>query len=197
VYKKYFMQLKDLSKSRLLDERVKYTTDLARLSKSNPTLAFTLTVVMFSLAGIPPLAGFYSKAFLLFAAIRSAHYVLALVGILMSAISAFYYIRIVKIMYFESIVSPGKSTTSSVHLSVPKACLGDSHPTAYTNTPLQQNPSPAVPLRFAGSMLSFTQINKEISLVCASCVAFLLFFSLHPKPLFLITNKSALLLTLA
>ena len=178
------MKVQNLSKSRLLDERVKYTTDLARLSTSNPTLAFTLTIVMFSLAGIPPLAGFYSKAFLLFAAIRSAHYVLALIGVLMSAISAFYYIRIVKIMYFESIAAPGKSTTSSVH---PRS-------TPYNKS---ETSSPAATLRSAGSMLSFTQINKEISLVCAVCVAFLLFFSLHPKPLFLITNKSALLLTLA
>ena len=179
------MYFDNLSKSRLLDERVKYTTDLARLSTSNPTLAFTLTIVMFSLAGIPPLAGFYSKAFLLFAAIRSAHYVLALIGVLMSAISAFYYIRIVKIMYFESIAAPGKSTTSSVH------------PRSKPPYNKSETSSPAATLRSAGSMLSFTQINKEISLVCAGCVAFLLFFSLHPKPLFLITNKSALLLTLA
>lgn len=189
MYKNYFMKRQNISKSRLLDERVKYTTDLARLSTSNPTLAFTLTIVMFSLAGIPPLAGFYSKAFLLFAAIRSAHYVLALIGVLMSAISAFYYIRIVKIMYFESIVAPGKSTTSSVHRS---SCT-----TPYSKTEQISSKNPAATLRSAGSMLSFTQINKEISLVCASCVAFLLFFSVHPKPLFLITNKSALLLTLA
>ncbi len=72
------------------------------LAKSNPLLAATLTVAVFSLAGIPPLAGFYGKAFLFWAALSSSQYLLALVGILTSAISCFYYIRIVKIMYFEA-----------------------------------------------------------------------------------------------
>ena len=145
----------------LVHERVKYTTDLARLSTSNPILAFTLTVVMFSIAGIPPLAGFYSKAFLMFAAISSANYVLAIIGVAMSVVSAFYYLRIVKIMYFESLKSPGQRNQISS----------------------------------AGSMLSFMQINKEISLVCAGTLSFLLFFSLHPKPVFLITQKAALLVS--
>lgn len=83
-------------------ERIKYTTDLAMLAKSNPLLAATLTIAIFSLAGIPPLAGFYGKAFLFWAALSSSQYLLALVGISTSAISCFYYIRIVKIMYFEA-----------------------------------------------------------------------------------------------
>ena len=83
-------------------ERVKYTTDLAMLARSNPLLAATLTLAVFSLAGIPPLAGFYGKAFLFWAALSSSQYLLATVGILTSAISCFYYIRIVKIMYFEA-----------------------------------------------------------------------------------------------
>ena len=83
-------------------ERVKYTTDLAMLARSNPLLAATLTLAVFSLAGIPPLAGFYGKAFLFWAALSSSQYLLAAVGILTSAISCFYYIRIVKIMYFEA-----------------------------------------------------------------------------------------------
>lgn len=145
----------------LVNERVKYTTDLARLSTSNPVLAFTLTVVMFSIAGIPPLAGFYSKAFLMFAAIGSANYVIAIIGVGMSVVSAFYYLRIIKIMYFESLTSPGQASK----------------------------------VRSTTSMLSFMQINKEISLVCAITLAFLLFFSLHPKPVFLVTQKAALLLS--
>lgn len=83
-------------------DRIKYTTDLAMLAKSNPVLAATLTVSVFSLAGIPPLAGFYGKAFLFWAALSSSQYLLALVGITASAISCFYYIRVVKIMYFEA-----------------------------------------------------------------------------------------------
>ena len=82
-------------------QRVKYTTDLAMLGKTNPLLAMTLTITMFSIAGIPPLAGFYSKAFLMFAAVSASQYLLALVAVLTSVLSCFYYIRIVKIMYFQ------------------------------------------------------------------------------------------------
>lgn len=83
-------------------QRIKYTTDLAMLAKTNPILAITLTVTMFSIAGIPPLAGFYSKAFLMFAAMSSSQYLLAFVAVITSVLSCFYYIRIVKIMYFET-----------------------------------------------------------------------------------------------
>ena len=81
--------------------RIKFITDLAFLAKTNPILAFTFTVTMFSMAGIPPLAGFYSKAYLFFAAMSSNLYVLAVIGVLCSVLSCFYYIRLVKIMYFE------------------------------------------------------------------------------------------------
>ena len=83
-------------------QHIKYTSDLVYLGKSHPLLAATLTISMFSLAGIPPLAGFYGKAYLFWAALNSSLYVLAVIGILTSAVSAFYYIRVVKIMYFEA-----------------------------------------------------------------------------------------------
>ena len=83
-------------------DRIKYTTDLAMLDSSKQLLAATLTVAVLSLAGIPPLAGFYGKAFLFWAALNSSQYLLALVGITASAISCFYYLRVVKIMYFEA-----------------------------------------------------------------------------------------------
>jgi NADH:ubiquinone oxidoreductase subunit 2 (subunit N) len=71
------------------------------LAKTNPILALTFTITMFSMAGIPPLAGFYSKAYLFFATMSSGLYVLAIIGVLTSVLSCFYYIRLVKIMYFE------------------------------------------------------------------------------------------------
>lgn len=83
-------------------QRVKYITDLSMLSKTNPLLAFTLITIMFSIAGIPPLAGFYSKAFLFFAAMSSTMYLLAIIGVLTSVVSCFYYIRLIKIIYFET-----------------------------------------------------------------------------------------------
>ena len=82
--------------------RIKYITDLAFLAKTNPLLALTFTITMFSMAGIPPLAGFYSKAYLFFATMSSSLYVLAVIGVLASVVSCFYYIRLVKIMYFEA-----------------------------------------------------------------------------------------------
>jgi proton-translocating NADH-quinone oxidoreductase chain N len=88
--------------SPIRSERLKYTTDLAFLAKTNPLLALTLSITIFSMAGIPPLAGFYSKAYLFFAALSSSLYSLAVIGVLTSVISCFYYIRIVKIMYFET-----------------------------------------------------------------------------------------------
>lgn len=81
--------------------RIKYITDLAYLAKTNPILALTFTITMFSMAGIPPLAGFYSKAYLFFATMSSGLYVLAVIGVLTSVLSCFYYIRLVKIIYFE------------------------------------------------------------------------------------------------
>lgn len=99
--------------------QVKYTTDLTMLSKTNSILALTFTVTLFSIAGIPPLAGFYSKAFLFFAAMSSTMYLLAIVGVVTSVISCFYYIRLVKIMYFEKITFSGsdKQNRSFDHLS--------------------------------------------------------------------------------
>lgn len=81
--------------------RMKYLTDLSFLAQTNPLLALTLTVTMFSMAGIPPLAGFYSKAYIFFATLSSGLYALSVFGVLASVVSCFYYIRVVKIMYFE------------------------------------------------------------------------------------------------
>jgi NADH-quinone oxidoreductase subunit N len=80
---------------------VQYISDLTHLSKGNPTLAFSFTCVLFSLAGIPPLAGFFGKFYLFFGAVSSSLYVPALIAVLTSCVSCFYYLRLIKIMYFE------------------------------------------------------------------------------------------------
>ncbi len=80
---------------------LKYISDLGMLAKTNPVLAFTLTCTLFSMAGIPPLAGFCSKFYIFFAALSSSLYLLAFFGVLTSVVSCFYYIRLIKIMYFE------------------------------------------------------------------------------------------------
>ena len=81
---------------------VMYITDLTGLGKSNPALALTFTIILFSIAGIPPLAGFYSKFYIFLAAVDSSMYLVAIAGVLASVIGCLYYIRLIKLMYFES-----------------------------------------------------------------------------------------------
>ena len=75
--------------------------ELAGLSKTNPYMAAALAVFMFSMAGIPPLAGFFGKLYVFLAAVEAGLHVLAVIGLLTSVVAAFYYIRIVKLMYFD------------------------------------------------------------------------------------------------
>ncbi len=75
--------------------------DLGGLSKNHPIIAACFCLVLFSLAGIPPLAGFFAKFYIFKAVIESEMYLLAIIGLLSSVVSAFYYLRIIKIMYFD------------------------------------------------------------------------------------------------
>jgi NADH-quinone oxidoreductase subunit N len=75
--------------------------DLAGLSRTNPWMAFALAMFMFSLAGIPPLAGFWAKWYVFLAAVNAKLYWLAVIGVMISVIGAYYYLRLVKIMYFD------------------------------------------------------------------------------------------------
>lgn len=75
--------------------------DLAGLGKTDKPMAFFLAMMMFSLAGIPPLAGFFAKWYVFVAAIEAQLYVMAVLGVLASAVAAVYYLRIVKVMYFD------------------------------------------------------------------------------------------------
>jgi NADH-quinone oxidoreductase subunit N len=75
--------------------------DLKGLSKTNPCMAAALLIFMFSMAGIPPFAGFFGKLYVFLAAIQAELYGLAIIGVLSSVVAAFYYIRIVKLMYFD------------------------------------------------------------------------------------------------
>ena len=75
---------------------------LSGLSSTSPMMAFLLAMLLFSLAGIPPLAGFFAKFYVFLAAINSGLYTLAVIGVLLSVVGAYYYLRIVKIMYFDA-----------------------------------------------------------------------------------------------
>jgi NADH-quinone oxidoreductase subunit N len=80
--------------------------DLSGLASTRPLMAFFLAMLMFSLAGIPPLAGFFAKWYVFFAAVQAGLYVLAVIGVVTSAVAAYYYLRIVKIMYFDEAAAP-------------------------------------------------------------------------------------------
>ena len=75
--------------------------DLSGLSKNHPMLSLSLLIVLFSLAGIPPLAGFFAKLYIFKAVIEQSMYFLAIVGLLSTVIAAFYYLRIIKVIYFD------------------------------------------------------------------------------------------------
>ena len=81
-------------------------SDLSGLSKNHPMLAFSFLIVLFSLAGIPPLAGFFAKFYIFMSVIEAEMYLLAIIGLLTTVISAFYYIRIIKVIYFDKAKKP-------------------------------------------------------------------------------------------
>jgi len=88
--------------NRMLEE----IEDLKGLSRTSPLMAAVLAIMMFSMAGIPPLAGFFGKLYVFLAAIEAGLYVLAIVGVLTSVVGAYYYIRIIKVMYFDEAGAP-------------------------------------------------------------------------------------------
>ena len=75
--------------------------DLSGLSKNHPILSFSMLIILFSLAGIPPLAGFFAKFYIFMTVIEQSMYFLAIVGLLSTVIAAFYYLRIIKVIYFD------------------------------------------------------------------------------------------------
>lgn len=86
---------------RVKDRYVENINDLSGLSKTNPAIALALTILMFSMAGIPPLAGFFGKYFVFVAAVNAGLIPLAVIGVLSSVVGAFYYLRLIKVMYFD------------------------------------------------------------------------------------------------
>ena len=81
--------------------------DLSGLSKNHPLLSLSLLLILFSLAGIPPLAGFFAKFYIFKSVIEQSMYFLAIIGLLSTVVAAFYYLRIIKIMYFDNITKTG------------------------------------------------------------------------------------------
>jgi NADH-quinone oxidoreductase subunit N len=98
------------------DGNVEQIDDLAGLSSTNPMMATIFTIMMFSLAGIPPLAGFWGKWYVFLAAINADLYALAVIGVLASVVGAYYYLRIIKIMWFDEPVGAFVPMTGELRL---------------------------------------------------------------------------------
>ena len=86
---------------------IQYITELKGIFFENPILSLSLSVCLFSMAGVPPLIGFFSKQFVLYSAIQSGYYFMAVVAIIVSVISASYYLKIIRVLHSESLTETG------------------------------------------------------------------------------------------
>jgi NADH-quinone oxidoreductase subunit N len=93
---------------------VEQITDLNGLSRTDPALALAMALFMFSMAGIPPLAGFFGKLYVFLAAVQGGMWTLAIIGLLTSVVGAFYYLRVVKVMYFDAPAAPFDPRPASI-----------------------------------------------------------------------------------
>jgi NADH-quinone oxidoreductase subunit N len=100
------------------DGAVEEIADLAGLARTKRPTAFVLAMMMFSLAGIPPLAGFFAKYFVFLAAIQAGLVALAVIGVVASVVGAYYYLRIVKLMFFDEPVEAFEPMPSEIKLVV-------------------------------------------------------------------------------
>jgi len=91
-------------------------SDLSGLGRTDPALAVWMTIFMFSMAGIPPFSGFWGKYFIFTAAVQSGLWVLAVIGVLTSVIGAFYYLRIIKVMFFDEPVEAFDARPASISM---------------------------------------------------------------------------------
>ena len=89
-------------------------SDLSGISKKNPILALSFLVILFSLAGVPPLGGFFAKFYVFSAVIEQKMYTLAIIGLLTTVISAFYYLKIIKTIYFDDSVMTFDATKNKI-----------------------------------------------------------------------------------
>ena len=76
-------------------------SDLSGISKKHPLMAISLLIILFSLAGVPPLGGFFAKFYVFVAVVEQKMYALAIIGLLTTVMSAFYYLKIIRTIYFD------------------------------------------------------------------------------------------------
>ena len=99
-------------------------SDLSGISKKHPLLAISLLIILFSLAGVPPLGGFFAKFYVFVAVLEKEMYTLAIIGLLTTVMSAFYYLKIIKTIYFDdSLVSFELSKNRTAQVSIFASCM--------------------------------------------------------------------------
>ncbi len=99
-------------------------SDLSGISKKHPLLAVSLLIILFSLAGVPPLGGFFAKFFVFVAVLEQEMYSLAIIGLLTTVMSAFYYLRIIKTIYFDdSVITFEKTRNKIAQISIFASCF--------------------------------------------------------------------------
>ena len=99
-------------------------SELSGISKKHPLLAISFLIILFSLAGIPPLGGFFAKFYIFTAVLEQKMYALAIIGLLTTVISAFYYLRIIKTIYFDdSIITFDVTKNKFAQLSILISCI--------------------------------------------------------------------------
>ena len=98
-------------------------SDLSGISKKHPLLSISLLIILFSLAGVPPLGGFFAKFYVFVAVVEQQMYTLAIIGLLTTVMSAFYYLKIIKTIYFDdSIVTYDPSKNKTAQISIFASC---------------------------------------------------------------------------
>ena len=99
-------------------------SDLSGISKKHPILAISLLIILFSLAGVPPLGGFFAKFYVFVAVLEQKMYALAIIGLLTTVMSAFYYLKIIKTIYFDdSIITFETTKNRTAQFSVLASCV--------------------------------------------------------------------------
>ena len=98
-------------------------SDLSGISKKHPLLSISLLIILFSLAGVPPLGGFFAKFYVFVAVLENEMYALAIIGLLTTVMSAFYYLKIIKTIYFDDSSITFESTKNrTAQISIFASC---------------------------------------------------------------------------
>lgn len=160
-----------------ISDRSNYISELSGLSRKEPVLAATFALSLLSIAGIPPLAGFFSKYFVLLSLIENSMYVISLITILFSVIACFYYIRIIQWMYFNNSKSYAIKDLADI---------------AYSKVGLLTNTAPVKNIGADNPLINSVKSIMPLGTVIILAVTFYVIctFLLYPNPLLIITFDS-------